>query len=96
MYAHLKQQSKQNTKQRNSKKMLVEQKKWIEIDELVPLVHKEYKKVMQLEERSRMLFFKVPVAIRQAGRPSTHSSQVKISSAFVTFCCSVSPRFARR
>ena len=55
MYAHLKQHSKQKTKERNSKQILVEQKKWIEIDELVAATEKEYQAVIKLEERSRML-----------------------------------------
>jgi hypothetical protein len=54
MYAHLKQHSKQKTKERNSKQVLLEQKKWIEIDELVTVTEKEYQEVIKLEERSRM------------------------------------------
>jgi hypothetical protein len=60
MYAHLKQHSKQKTRERNSKQVLVEQEKWIEIDELVTATEKEYQEVMKLEERSRML----PVSIQ--------------------------------
>jgi hypothetical protein len=54
MYAHLKQHSKQKTRERNSKQVLVEQEKWIEIDELVAATEKEYQEVIKLEGRSRM------------------------------------------
>jgi hypothetical protein len=92
MYAHLKQHSKQKTKERNSKQILVEQKKWIEIDELVAVTEKEYQAVIKLEERSRML------SKSSSCCSNSHQliSQAKISSKFVTFFCCASRRFARR
>jgi hypothetical protein len=70
MYAHLKQHSKQKTKERNSKQVLVEQKKWVEIDELVTVTEKEYQEVIKLEERSRM----------RSGVSNWHSNSLQLNS----------------
>ena len=88
MCSHLKQNSKQKTKERNSKKMLVEQDKWVEIDELVAATHEEYKKVMELEECSRM--FSTPSSRCR----STHNTQGKTSSGFVEHSCYAFQLFA--
>ncbi len=57
MCAQLRTHSKKKTKERNTKNILVEQDRWIEVDELMSVTMKEYKEVMQLDEISSMLSF---------------------------------------
>lgn len=54
MCAQLRTHSKKKTKERNTKNILVEQDRWIEVDELMSVTMKEYKEVMQLDKISSM------------------------------------------
>lgn len=62
MCAQLRTHSKKKTKERNTKNILIEQDRWIEVDELMSVTMREYQEVMQLDEISSMLsFFETPL-----------------------------------
>jgi len=64
MFGQLRTHSKKKTKERNSKNILIEQDRWIEVDELMSVTMKEYQEVIQLDEISSMLskfFLKIPL-----------------------------------
>jgi hypothetical protein len=52
MISELKKHSKKNTKQRNEKKALTRQNKWIDLEELVNVANREYSEVIKLRELS--------------------------------------------
>lgn len=57
MCGQLRIHSKKKTKERNSKNTLVDQERWIEVDQLVSVTTREYQEVMQLDEISGVLSF---------------------------------------
>jgi hypothetical protein len=57
MTAHLRTHSKQKTKERNSKNMLLEQDKWITVEELMTVTMKEFEEVMKIDQHSSIYLF---------------------------------------